>query len=90
MDCIELMPSLSHCIETAAKEEFWSLVSRYTEAKQEDKELEKKLELLKAFLESMDFKKLRRESEKHLIQGKRVKFIIRWKKNKPGYDIVLS
>ncbi len=90
MDCIELMPSLSHCIETAAKEEFWSLVSRYTEAKQEDKELGKKLELLKAFLESMDFKKLRRESEKHLIQGKTVKFIIRWKENKPGYDIVLS
>jgi len=73
MGGIELLPSLSHCIETVAREEFWSLVSKYMGSKQEDKELERKIELLKAFLESMDFGRLRRESEKHLMQGKTVK-----------------
>jgi len=89
MACIELFPSLSHCIETAAREEFWNSVNRYMEGKQENKELEKRIELLKAFLESMDFKKLRRESERHLIEGKMVKFIICWKEGKPSYEMVI-
>ena len=89
MDCVELFPSLSHCIETAAREEFWNSVNRYMEGKQEDKKLEAKIELLKAFLESMDFKKLRSQSERHLIQGKTVKFIICWKKGKPSYEMVV-
>jgi len=89
MNCIELFPSLSHCIETVAKEEYWDLVSKYME-RQEDKELEAKIELLKAFLESMDFKKLRRESEKYLIEGKVVKFVIYWKAGKPSYQMVLT
>jgi len=57
---------------------------------QEDKELQQRIELLKAFLESMDFKKLRRESESYLIQGKTVKFVIYWKENKPSYDMVVT
>ena len=89
MNCIELFPSLSHCIETVAKEEYWDLVSKYME-RQEDKELEAKIELLKAFLESMDFKKLRRESEKYLIEGKVFKFVIYWKAGKPSYQMVLT
>ena len=56
---------------------------------QEDKELEAKIELLKAFLESMDFKKLRSQSEKHLVEGKTVKFIISWKQDKPSYEMVV-
>jgi len=90
MDYIELFPSLSHCIETVAREEFWNSVNQYMEGKQEDKKLEAKIELLKAFLESMDFKKLRSQSEKHLIQGKLVKFIIRWEANKPSYEMVVT
>jgi len=90
MDYIELIPSLSHCIETVAKEEYWSAVNKFMEGKQEDKELQQRIELLKAFLESMDFKRLRRESEKHLIQGKRVKFIVYWKEDKPSYDMVAT
>ncbi|GAH43195.1 unnamed protein product, partial [marine sediment metagenome] len=42
----------------------------------EDKELEERIELLKAFLESADFGRLRSQSEKHLIEGKKVKFVI--------------
>lgn len=90
MLCVELFPSLSHCIETVAKEEYWSSVNRFMKGEQEDKELQPRIELLKAFLESMDFKKLRSQSEKHLMQGKTVKFIIYWKENKPSYDMVVT
>ena len=90
MYCIELFPSLSHCIETTAREEYWDSVNKYMESGQESKELEQRIELLKTFLESMDFKKLRRESEKHLIEGKTVKFIIYWEQNKPHYEMIIS
>ena len=63
MNGIELFPSLSHCIETTARKEFWNSVNQNMESGREDKELEEKIELLKAFLESMDFKKLRSQSE---------------------------
>jgi len=87
MDFIELFPSLSHCIETTAREEFWNSVNQYMEGGQEDKKLEGRIELLKAFLESMDFKKLRSQSEKHLIEGKKVKFVICWQEGKPSYEM---
>lgn len=90
MDAIELFPSLSHCIETAAKEEFQSAVSRYMESKGGDKELEERIELLKAFLESADFRKLRSQSEKHLLEGKTVKFVINWKDGKLNYEMVIT
>ena len=60
------------------------------QSRQEDKKLEEKIELLKAFLESADFKKLHSQSEKHLIEGKKVKFIIRWKEGKSSYEIVVT
>jgi len=90
MVCVELFPSLSHCIETVAKEEYWSSVNKFMEDEQEDKELQQRIELLKAFLESMDFRKLRRESEKHLMRGETVKFIIYWESGKPSYEMVLT
>jgi hypothetical protein len=90
MVCVELFPSLSHCIETVAKEEYWSSVNKFMAGEQGDKELQQKIELLKAFLESMDFRKLRRESERHLMQGKTVKFIIYWKENKPSYEMLVT
>ena len=89
MDFIELFPSLSHCIETKTREEFWNSVNQYMEGRQEDKKLEEKIELLKAFLESMDFKKLRSQSERHLVEGKQVKFVISWKEGKPSYEMVV-
>jgi hypothetical protein len=89
MDGIELFPRLSHCIETTAREEFWNSVNQYMESGQEDKKLEERIELLKAFLESMDFKKLRSQSEKYLVEGKKVKFVISWKEDKPSYEMVV-
>ena len=90
MYCIELFPSLSHCIETVAKEEYWDSVNKYMESGQENKELEQRIELLKIFLESMDFKKLRSESESYLIEGKTVKFIIHREQDKPSYEMVVT
>jgi hypothetical protein len=89
MDCIELFPSLSRCIETTARKEFWNSVNQYTEGGQKDKKLEERIELLKAFLESMDFKKLRSQSERYLIESKQVKFVISWKEGKPSYEMVV-
>jgi len=56
----------------------------------EDKKLEEKIELLKAFLESMDFKKLRSQSERYLVEGKQVKFVICRKKDKINYEMVVT
>ena len=90
MDRIELVPSLSHCIESAARETFWRLADSYGEGGRRDEALEGQIELLKAFLETMDFGKLRGESERYLTRGKAVKFVIYWEGGKPGYDMVVS
>ncbi len=90
MCSIELVPSLSHCIETVAREAYWNLVNKYMRNELEDKELTRQIELLKAFLEMMDFRRLRSESEMHLVEGRTVKFVIYWQDNKPSYDMVIS
>jgi hypothetical protein len=90
MDAIELVPSLSHCIETVARDEFWNSADQYMEGGQRDKRLEEKIELLKAFLESVDFRKLRSDSETHLIQGRKVRFVVRWKEDNPSYEMVVT
>ena len=90
MESIELFPNLSHCIETTAREEFWNSVNQYMESGQKDKKLEERIELLKAFLESADFRKLRSQSEKYLVAGKKVKFAICWKEGKPSYEMVVA
>ena len=90
MESIKLLPSLSHCIETTANEEFWNSVNQYMESGQADKKLGEKIELLKAFLESMDFGKLRSQSEKYLVEAKRVKFVISWRKGKPSQAKLLN
>ena len=59
------------------------------ESGEDDKKLEERIELLKTFLESMDFKELRSQSEGYLVEGKQVKFIISWKEGKPSYEMVV-
>jgi len=41
-----------------------------------DEDLQQRLELLRLFLETEDLRRLRRESEKHLTEGSRVKFVV--------------
>jgi hypothetical protein len=89
MDGIELCPSLSQCIETTASREFWNSVNQYMEGGREDRKLEDRIKLLQTFLESMDFKKLRNQSERYLIEGKQVKFVIFWENGKTSYEMVV-
>ena len=84
---VVLTPTLSHCIETVAKRKYWKSVNKYLKAKNEDESLEGEIELLRSFLETADFGNLRKQSEKHIINGKQVKFIVSIKNKKPLYEM---
>jgi hypothetical protein len=71
MEAIDFSPNLFHCIESAAREEFWTSVSQYMGGWQTDKKPEERIKLLRAFLNSADFKKLRSQSEKHIVERKK-------------------
>ncbi|MBA7479013.1 hypothetical protein ES707_14444 [subsurface metagenome] len=73
---IELVPDLSHCIEMVAKREHAAVFKQILAPRQGNKELEEKLEILRLFLETADFKKLRYESEKQLMEGRIVRFMV--------------
>jgi len=73
---IELVPDLSHCIEMVAKREHAAVFKQILAPRQGNKELEEKLEILRLFLETADFKKLRCESEKQLMEGRIVRFMV--------------
>ncbi len=76
MPVIELIPDLSSCIETVAKREYEKVNKALLTSPTWDEELGQRAETLRLFLENMDFRKLRSESEKHLLNGKNVKFVI--------------
>ena len=84
---IELIPTLTHCIETAAKKEYWKSVEEYLRLGEEYEEFDQKIELLRMFLESMDFRELRSQSERYLIEGKNVRFILCLEEGKPKYEL---
>jgi len=90
MDCIELRPNLSHCIEAAAREEFRTSAVQYMKAGCKDEKLGQKIQLLRAFLESADFKKLRAQSERHLVEGQKVRFVIWRTGSKTSYEMVVT
>jgi len=73
---IELVPTLEHCIETTAKREFARVSAEYLERGGRDRALEEQAELLRMFLESVDFRELRRQSEAHLLNGRSVRFVV--------------
>jgi hypothetical protein len=87
MGQIELVPDLSHCIETVARREYDNLVSSYLQAGKGDSEFGKKLELLRSFLESADFRELRRQSEDYLLKGQKIKFILYRERGKAKYKM---
>lgn len=84
---IELIPTLDLCIEGTARQEYKNSAYEYMQSGKRDKKLEKKIELLRIFLETADFRKLRAESEKQLIEGKKVRFILTSEKGKPRYEM---
>ena len=85
---IELVPDLSHCIETVAKREYQNLLGSYLQAGKGDSDFEEKVELLHTFLESADFKKLRKESEGYLLEGQSIKFILYREEGETRYRLV--
>ena len=87
---IELIPDLSHCIETIAKREYQNLVTSYLQAGTSDSEFEDKVQLLRTFLESADFRKLRKESEEYMLRGQNVKFILYCEGEETKYRLVTS
>ncbi len=84
---IELVPDLTHCIETTAKREHAAVLKQILAPGQRNKKLEEKLEILRLFLETADFKQLRAESEKQLMEGKRVRFVVYLEEGMPKYEM---
>ena len=87
---IELVPDLDHCIETVARREHAVVLKQLFTPGKGNKELEEKLEILRLFLETEDFKKLRSESEKFLTEGRKVKFIFCLEDGVPEYDMQVT
>jgi hypothetical protein len=88
MGRIELIPDLSQCIETVARKEYENLVRSYLQAGKSDSGFKDKVELLRTFLESADFRKLRKQSEEYLLKGQTVKFILYRECGKAKYKLV--
>ena len=87
---IKLGPTLKSCIETTAKREYWKHVHQYLKMRVEDKGLEESIELLRGFLETANFAELRSQSEKHLIDGKRVTFNLSTRQGKLTYEMIIE
>ena len=73
-------------METQAKRQYNQILSELLN-KGGKEGLAEKIELLRLFLESADFNNLRSESEKHLVDGKKVKFILSLEEGKPKYEM---
>jgi hypothetical protein len=84
---IELVPSLSDCIHAMTKKEYEDALSQLLSGEYGSKNLEEKFRLLNILLKEMDFKQLRQESERYLVEGKNVKFIFYLKKGIPKYEM---
>ena len=87
---IELIPDLTHCIETVAKREHAAVSKQLLAPGAVNRELEEKLEILKLFLESVDFKQLRVDSERQMMAGRRVKFTVYLDNGMPEYEMHIA
>ena len=90
MMLIEFKPTLSQCIETLAKREYRESLQSYMASTENSKALAEKIELLRLFLETADFSKLRAESEKWLSEGRGTKFILSLENGKPKTKLILE
>lgn len=90
MFMIELTPDLSSCIETVTKREYNNTLRTLMTTTSHDEKIRDKAELLRLFLETADFRKLRAESEKHLLNGKKVKFTVSLEDERLRYEMQVS
>ncbi len=89
MPRIELQPDLSRCIETVARDEYGQAL-RALLAGGDDEGLAERAELLRRFLETADFRDLRRQSERHLLGGKKVTFTVYTDEEAVRYSLEIS
>jgi len=87
---IELVPDLLHCIHTVTKREYEDTLRQLLSEEDGNKKLGKKLELLTILLKEIDFQQLRRESEKYIVGGRKVKFVFYLKNNMPKYEMQVN
>lgn len=87
---VELLPDLAHCIETVARDEYTAIYKQILAPGQINRELADKLEILRLFLETADFKKLRAESEQLLMEGEKVRFVVYLEAGVPGYEMHIA
>jgi len=87
MKKIGLIPDLTHCIETVTNREYATVLRQLLTPGKGNKELEEKAEVLRLFLESVDFKQLRLESERRLVEGKKVLFAVYLEKGALKYEM---
>ena len=73
---IELIPDLSSCIETVARREHERAAQELLSTEAPCEELMDRAETLRLFLETADLRGLRAESEKHLLEGRKVTFVV--------------
>jgi len=90
MKIITLAPTFDCCIETTARKKYAELSGILLGNKTDNPETEEKLELLRLFLETADLKKLRAESEKYLISGHNVQFIVYFDKDALQYKMHIT
>jgi hypothetical protein len=83
---VELEPDLFACVEMQARMQYNRISSELLKGSRQ-KELEEKFEILRLFLKTADFNRLRSESEKHLVEGRRVVFTVHLEKGKPEYEM---
>lgn len=86
---VKLIPTLDVCVETQAKRLYNQTVSELLET-HEDAILQKRMETIKLFLKTADFPGLRKESEKHLIKGKKVIFTVWQEKDKARWKMTVN
>jgi hypothetical protein len=86
---LRLQPNLSRCIEAVARGEYERGL-RSLLAGEGDKHLAERTDLLRLFLETADFSDLRRDSERHLLEGKNVVFIVYMDEGVLRYDLQVS
>ncbi|MFZ7110063.1 MAG: hypothetical protein ACOWYE_00130 [Desulfatiglandales bacterium] len=84
---LRLEPDTVHCIESVTKKRYNRVLNTLLKGGQEDEQLLEELELLRLFLETGDFRKLRGISEEFLRSGKRVEFILRPALGSTGYEL---
>lgn len=79
MNKLTLIPTLDACVETQAKQ-MYNRTLRELVRNPDDKLSQERLETVKLFLQTADFPGLRKESEKYLVEEKKVIFTV-WQEN---------